>query len=135
MSPRADFPGAGRFTDPITYSLMWDENGNLVYPKTRKAQKAALRQTISRETNADGSLTGLGRLCQAHLDYLLSQMTTIGDLKLTNTLEKSDAKKLKDFAFQQRDRTCSRLAGENSAARTAPWIARAVRRSSPTARF
>ena len=112
MSPRADFPGAGRFTDPITYSLMWDENGNLVYPKTRKAQKAALRQTISRETNADGSLTGLGGLCQAHLDYLLSQMTTIGDLKLTNTLEKSDANELKDFALQQRDRTCSRLAGE-----------------------
>lgn len=91
---------------------MWDVDGNLIYHKTKKAQKAALRQTIARETNADGSLTGLGRLCQAHLDYLLSQMTTIGDLKLTNTLKKSDANKLKNFALQQRDRTCSRLAGE-----------------------
>ena len=107
-----EIPGAGRFTDPITYSIMWDEDGNIIFPKTRKAQLEALRREVHRETNADGSLTGKGRLMQAQLDYLLTQKTTIGDSKLTGTLKKSDAKKLKDFALQQRDRTCSRLAGE-----------------------
>ena len=76
VSPRGfrpPIPGAGRFTDPITYSLMWDKDGNLIYPKTRKAQLAALRLEVKKETNADGSLTGKGRLCQAQLDYLLSR--------------------------------------------------------------
>ncbi|MYF70667.1 MAG: hypothetical protein F4053_13660 [Proteobacteria bacterium] len=63
----------GRFTDAITFSLRWDANGNLVYPKTRKAQIAALELEVGRERLPDGSLTGKGRLMQAHLDYILGQ--------------------------------------------------------------
>ncbi len=64
---------SSRWTDPITYSLAWDENGNLFYPKSRKAQIAALELEIIKETNPDGSLSGLGRLCQAQLNYINSQ--------------------------------------------------------------
>lgn len=62
-----------RWTDPITYSLAWDKNGKLIYPKTREAQIAALQREILKETNADGSLSGKGRLCKAQLDYILSE--------------------------------------------------------------
>ena len=63
----------GRFTDPITFSLQWDANGNLVYPKTRKAQIEALQLEVSRERLPDGSLTGKGQFMQAHLDYIRGQ--------------------------------------------------------------
>lgn len=64
-----------RWTDPITFSIMWDENGNIKYPETRKQQIKALQLEVKRETNPDGTLSGKGRLMQAQLDYLRSQET------------------------------------------------------------
>ena len=63
----------GRFTDPITFSLQWDASGNLIYPKTRKAQIAALELEVKRERLPDGFLTGEGQFMQARLDYILGQ--------------------------------------------------------------